>query len=370
MTAPRVEVRLDRVAENARALVTRLAPKGIAATGVTKACLGRPAVARAMLDGGVRALGDSRIENVMALRAAGCAAPVTLLRSPMVSQAERVVAFATASCNSERVVLEHLAEAALALGRAHRVILMVELGDLREGVMPDAVEPLARWVRDRRGLELAGIGTNLACQSGVVPDAANMSVLSELSTAIESELSVELATVSGGNSANLAWALAADDVGRVNELRLGESILLGRDPVHRGAIGGLHTDAFRLVAEVIESQDKPARPWGTVGRSAFGVASARTGTGTVRQALLALGRQDVDPDGLGPPAGMRVLGASSDHVVLDTGSEHLAVGAEVSFGLDYGALMRAMTSPFVALAEVDGVSSSAAGCLERIDSLT
>ena len=46
-------------------------------------------------------------------------------------------------------------------------------------------------------------------------------------------------------------------------------------------------------------------------------------------------------------AGVTILGASSDHLVLDTGAAPLPVGAEVTFGVDYSALVRAMTSPFV-----------------------
>ena len=53
---------------------------------------------------------------------------------------------------------------------------------------------------------------------------------------VEARLRHALAVVSGGNSANLDWALATDDVGRINELRLGESILLGTEPLHRHPI--------------------------------------------------------------------------------------------------------------------------------------
>ncbi len=349
MSAPRVEVRLGSITHNARELVRRLAAKDVAVLGVTKACLGRPSIADAMIRGGVEGLGDSRLENVARLRAAGAVVPITLLRSPSPREVDAVVALAAVSCNSETVVLDRLADAAEVRGRPHGVMLMVEMGDLREGVLPGGVPDLARTVRDHRWLRLAGIGTNLACQSGVVPDDDKMATLSGLADEIEAELGIEVPTVSGGNSANLSWALTTGAVGRINQLRLGESILLGRDPLSGAAIPGLCTDGFRLVAEIIESQEKRAQPSGTIGRTTFGVAATRAGQGTIRQSLLAVGRQDIDPDGLSGPVGTRVLGASSDHLVLDTGTNGMDVGDEVSFDLDYPAVLRAMTSPFVSV---------------------
>ena len=107
--------------------------------------------------------------------------------------------------------------------------------------------------------------------------------------------------VSGGNSANLDWALGATDLGRVNDLRLGEAILLGREPLHRRPIDRLHTDAFTLVGEVIEAKVKPSLPWGDIGQTAFGVAPPVRDRGPVQQAILALGVQDVDSRGSSPP---------------------------------------------------------------------
>jgi predicted amino acid racemase len=352
VTAPRLEVRLDLVERNTRVIVDRLAARGIRVTAVTKATLGSAGVARAFVAGGATGLADSRVENLERLRAASIAVPHTLLRSPMVSQAARVVTNADVSLNSEPVVLEALAGAARALGRTHAVILMVELGDLREGAAAGDVAALARTVDRLDGLTLAGLGTNLACQCGVVPDQRNMDRLSELVEEVERAIGAPLAVVSGGNSANLDWALTTTDVGRVDELRLGEALLLGTEPLHRRPIDGLSTAAFTLVAEVIEVQDKPAQPWGDTAQAAFTGPSTRSGTGTIRQALVALGRQDTDPAGLTPPAGLTILGASSDHLVLDAGDHPLAVGDEVSFGVDYSALVRAMTSPYISQVEL------------------
>jgi predicted amino acid racemase len=348
VTAPRLEIALAAITGNTRALVDLLSAQGIQVTGVTKAALADPAVATAMLAGGALGLGDSRVANLSRLRAAAVPGPRTLIRSPMLSQVGAVVREADVSLNTEPVVLEALAIAALEQGREHGVILMVELGDLREGLAASDVVAVSATVAKRPGLRLLGLGTNLACQCGVVPDQAKMDELTRLVEQVEQACGVQLPLVSGGNSANLDWALASGRAGRVNDLRLGEAILLGTEPLHRRPIDGLRTDAVTLVAEVIEAKLKPAQPWGELAQGAFGRPAARRGTGLLRQAILAIGRQDVDPDGLRPPPGMDLLGMSSDHLVLDVGDHDVAVGDELRFGLDYSGLLRAMTSPFLA----------------------
>ena len=351
MTAPRLDIDLDAVEHNTRTLVDQLKPQGIRVTGVSKAALGSPDVARAMLRGGAGGVGDSRVENLSRLRAAAVLAPLTLIRSPMLSQVDSVVRSADLSLNTEAVVLDALSSAAVHQRAIHAVVLMVELGDLREGVAADEVVDMAVSVAQLQGLRLAGLGTNLACRSGVVPDQFKMDELSSLVEQVERRVGHRLTVVSGGNSANLDWALATADVGRIDELRLGEAILLGTEPLHRRPIDGLHTDAFTLVAEAIEVKTKPAQSWGDTAQTAFGHQPSPNGSGLVRQAIIALGRQDVDPDGITLAPGMTVLSASSDHLVIDLGDHEVSVGDELSIQLNYSALVRAMTSPFVGKVE-------------------
>lgn len=348
----RIETDLDKVEQNTRILVDRLDESGIRVVGITKAVLGSPGVGAAMLRGGAHGLGDSRVENLTRLAGLDSAVLRTLIRSPMLSQVASVVDIADVSLNTEAVVLAALDQAAAAQNRLHAVVLVVELGDLREGIPLDDIPEAVRAVLGHSSLRLVGIGANLACQNGVVPDDRNMGVLTGLADDIEALHGISLDVVSGGNSANLNWALHTHDVGRVDQLRLGEAILLGVDPLYRIPIPGLHTDVFTLTAEVIEVAVKPAQPWGDRAQAAFGEAPLRSGSGTVHQAILALGRQDVDPDGLQPPTGITILGMSSDHLVVDLGDHEVAVGDEMDFGVGYGALVRAMTSPFVSKMEV------------------
>ncbi|MCZ4303214.1 alanine/ornithine racemase family PLP-dependent enzyme [Zoogloeaceae bacterium G21618-S1] len=348
MTAPRLEIDLDKIRHNALTLVRRLARHGICVTGVTKAALGSPEVAGAMLDGGVSGLGDSRIENIEAMRAAYVRGPMTLIRTPMLSQVKRVVAGANVSFNTEIDVIDALSSAAGKAGVIHGVVLMVELGDLREGILPGDLAHMVRQVLRLPNILLKGIGGNLACASGVVPDARNMAELSSLADMIDASFGLLLQTISGGNSASLDWALSGADTGRINDLRLGEAILLGREPLHRQSIEGLHSDAAVLVAEVIESKRKPSEPWGDIAQTAFGGKPREPDRGPMTRLLLAVGHQDTDPSGLVPPVGFELLGASSDHLIVRGGNTPVAVGDEIRFQPNYAALLRAMTSPFVA----------------------
>jgi len=347
MTAPRLEIDLDKIHHNAHTLVKLLADRGISVTGVTKATLGSPEIANALIEAGVTAIGDSRIENIEAMRRARVPASMTLIRSPMLSQADRVVTHADVSFNTELDVISKLSSAAQDAKRTHGIVLMVELGDLREGIMPGDLENTVRETLRFPNIDLRGIGTNLACCSGVSPDASNMSELSALAGSIEATFGLTIDIVSGGNSANLHWALNAAETGRINDLRLGESILLGRETLHRRPIDGLHTDAITLVAEVIESKLKPSQPRGEVAQTAFGEKSPAPDRGEISHTILAIGRQDIDPCGLHSPPGIEVIGASSDHLVVDSGSDRLSIGTEITFQLNYSAMVRAMTSLFV-----------------------
>ena len=358
MIAPRIEIDLAAIEHNTTVVAKRLSKRGLTITGATKATLGSPDVAKAMIRGGATRIGDSRIENLEALAEAGLRVPLVLLRSPSPSQADRVVACAQVSLVSEVEVVRALSDAAGRIGATHGIVLMIELGDLREGVMPADVLDLARTISRTHHLALVGVGTNLACRNGVVPGDEQMSLLSAHATLLRSRLHLPLPYITGGNSANLGWAFGRNPVGAVTDLRLGEALLLGVDPLTRAPIEGLRTDAFTVVGEVIESRVKPTAPWGALGEPAFGAPRPPRDRGTIVQTIVSLGRQDVDPDGVRPPVGATVLAATSDHLILETPAV-VTPGTEMRFGVNYSALVRAMTSPFVAERLVTPVSSDA-----------
>jgi len=347
MSTPRLEIDLLKIHHNASKLVKSMSLLGISVTGITKVSLGSSEIARTMLRAGVKDIGDSRLENIESMHNSGIKASMVLIRSPSLSQVDLVIMNANMSFNAELEVIKMLSAAAVNKKCNHNVVLMVELGDLREGIMIDDIEEFVREVLQLPNIIFKGIGTNLGCQNGVIPNIKNMAMLSDLAVAIELMFDIKIDIVSGGNSSNLLWAMSGVNLGRINNLRLGEAILLGRHPTNNEPIEGLFTDAFTFIAEVIESKLKPSQPWGCVGNATFDGKIRPKRSEFLSQVIFAVGRQDIDPDGLIPYADIEILGASSDHLVVDGRNENLAVGSEMSFHPNYSALLRAMTSPSV-----------------------
>ena len=345
MTCPRIDVDLRKIRDNTKTIVDRLDARGIQVTAVTKATCGHPAIARAMVDGGAEGLAEARLSNVKRLREAGVAGPITLIRTPMLSQVDDVVHVCEASYNTEMAVITALAAAALRQKTAHGIILMLELGDQREGILPQHVVGMAQRVVAMPGVQLKGIGANFACLSGIAPTPAKMQVLSDLANDVERQCGPFLQTVSGGNSASLPMALGGFAMGRINDLRIGEAILLGVDPVKGDQIGGLYRDAFTLVAEVIETDGKSLGTQAAHTDPPFSkIHLVSDTTGTMRL-IFAIGHQDTDATGLTMPPGFTFVGATSDHLVIGTKDPTLCVGSEMRFQMNYSALMRAMAAP-------------------------
>ena len=348
MPTPRVVISLDKITHNARALKAQFGSRGVDVIGVTKVVCGDPAVAAALVDGGLSTLADSRVANIRRMRDAGIRARFLLLRTPFPSQTEDVVKYTDMSVNSELSVIKQLSTVARASKTTHKIALMVELGDLREGIMPRDLEGAVAQIIKLDGIELAGIGTNLACFGGIAPDDENMSQLSSIVRMLEERFELNFEFVSGGNSANYSWLGSASDIGRINNVRLGESIFLGCETLRREPIPDLFLDAFTLVVEVIESKINPSVPYvADVCQDAFGKVPRFQDLGEMRRAILGVGLQDVQPSGLTPRPPIDVIGASSDHIIVNAGRLSLEVGDEVEFDLDYGALLPAMTSPYV-----------------------
>jgi predicted amino acid racemase len=348
MRTPRLEIDLEKIERNARAIRKLYGSRGIRITAVTKGVCGIPRVARALLHSGIHSLGDSRLRNIREMRQAGVKAEFVLVRSPMLSETAEIIEWADVSLNSEMTVIRALSKCATRYGKRQRVILMIELGDLREGILVENVEQVVAETLKLPGIELYGIGTNLACFGGIKPTDKKMQALSAIANDIEQRFPIDLRIVSGGNSANYQWFASSSEVGRVNHLRIGESILLGCDPLTRQPIPGLYTDAFTLIAEVIELKTKPSKPYGETAQDAFGHIPHFEDNGDRKRAILALGRQDVDVSAIKPQIKASILGASSDHLILDATDTDLKLGDKVRFNLAYSALLRATTSPYVA----------------------
>ncbi len=347
---------LDKIAENARRVTSALT--GVEIVGVTKVTCGTPEVARAMLAGGVSALGESRLENVARLRDAGVTAPVWLVRAPAPAQADHAVRLADVSCVSELAIARALDEAADRAGRRHAIVAMVDIGDLREGMMPAEVPLFLEAVEAMDNLDLLGLGASLTCYGAIVPDERNLGLLAELAADAERALGRKL-LISGGSSTSIEPVLAGRAPAALDNLRLGEAIVLGVDPATRMPIPGLplHRDALTLAAPVIEYKVKPSKPIGVSAQDAFGATPVFEDRGERHRAICAIGRQDAPAEGLTPlDPRVEVLGASSDHLVLDVEDvlEPPAIGDALEFAPGYSATLGLFTSPYVAKVFVGG----------------
>jgi predicted amino acid racemase len=251
---------LSKIEDNARTVVSAL--PGVAIVGVTKVTCGTPEIARAMLAGGVSALGESRLENIARMRQAGIAGPFWLLRSPAPALAEETVALANVALVSEIDVIAALDAAARRAGRTFSVVVMVDVGDLREGMMPDELPAFLERAVAYENVEIVGVGISLTCYGAIIPTAENLGQIAELSTVAERIIGHPL-LVSGGMSTSLDTFIAGDMPERIDNLRIGEAIMLGVSPASRERILGLHTDALVLSAPVIECQVKPSKPIGS-----------------------------------------------------------------------------------------------------------
>ena len=226
---------------------------------------------------------------------------------------------------------------------------MVDLGDLREGYA-DGRELLrvADQITQLRHVQLHGIGVNLSCFSFIHPDTEKMEQLLTLAHALPM---TGFPVVSGGNSATLHLMMAGGIPAGVNNLRLGESLLFGKERCCYTFLKDTRRDAFRLSAEIIELKEKPSLPWGEAGVDSYGhLPKTPVDRGLRKRAILALGKQDCDIETMRPmDHGIELLGASSDHMVLDItdSAQSYRIGDPVTFELGYFSLMRAFTSGYV-----------------------
>ena len=347
---PQLEVDLSILRSNARQVITRCQQQGIRVCGVVKGVDGLPEVARAMRLCGAEELGTSRLEQVERCRAAGVGGPWLLIRIPGLSELPDVVRLCETSLQSERVTLDALEEECVLQGKTHRVIVMADLGDLREGFWDkdEMVDVCVHVERELPHVELAGVGVNLTCYGSTKPTPEKMQALLDIAARIEKRIGRELEIISGGATSSYTLVHWGTMPAGINHLRIGENILLGKDlQVNWGIqdMDYLRMDGFTLRAEVVEVREKPTYPIGEFAIDAFGRKPVYVDRGIRRRAILALGRADVgELESLIPKeAGLTVIGGSSDHCIVDVEDcpRRLEVGDIVEFSLCYSHLLYA-----------------------------
>ena len=347
MPYPKIKIDLEKIRNNASAIVEKCKIKGISVAGVTKAFSGNKEIGKAFIEAGVSYLADSRVENLKNYKDMDI--EKMMLRLPMVSMAEEVVEYADISLNSEVYTIKALGKEAVKKGRDHKVILMVDLGDLREGYYKeDELSQAVGEIINIKGINLVGLGANMTCYGGVIPSLETFKRLEGIKIRLEEEYSIKLDIVSGGNSSSLH--LLEDYDLPINNLRIGEAILLGRETAFGRRVQGTQENAFSLQAEVIESKSKPSVPIGQIGKNAFGKVPSFEDKGIRTRTICAIGQQDIAIDGLVAfDKDIIILGASSDHLILDTSDSARAykVGDIIEFGLTYSGILNLMTSKYI-----------------------
>lgn len=345
---PCVEVDLKKIEHNVKTIIDMCNKKHIVVAAVTKVFCANEPIAKAMLAAGVKGFADARISNLKKLRDLNC--NKLMIRIPMISEAIEVVKYSDTSLNSELATIMALSHAAKELNKTHNIILMVDLGDLREGVLMEDVATTVKKILKIDNIKLIGLGTNLTCYGGVIPDRENLGKLIKLKLDVEKIFGLSLSVISGGNSSSLYMVMDDTMPEEINQLRIGESIVLGRETAYGKAVPNCYEDAFILKGEIIEVKSKPTVPTGNIGVDAFGTIPHYEDKGIRKRAIVAVGRQDIRLEGLTPmDHDISVFGASSDHLILDItdSKKELTVGDIVAFKIDYGCLLAAMTSPYV-----------------------
>lgn len=352
---PQLEIDLDKLEDNLRALKSRMDASGIRLAGVVKGFNGLPWAARIYERVGYSSIASSRLEQLHHLRMNGIAVPLMLIRIPMMSEVEETARWTDISLHSEPEVLRAMERAVKATAgkRRHKVILMVDLGDLREGFwdQDELVQTALEVEREMPHLELAGVGTNLGCYGTVQATPEKMNQLVAVAERVEAAIGRKLDIISGGASSSIRMVLDGTMPPRINHLRVGEGILFGR--IWGCDMDFMHKHIFTLRAEVIESKVKPSYPVGELSVDAFGRTRTYVDRGRRRRALLAMGRVDYGEceDLIPREPGVKILGASSDHTIVDVQNtaRPVQVGDILEFDLCYATMVYLTSSRSVSV---------------------
>ncbi|GCD09667.1 ornithine racemase Orr [Clostridium tagluense] len=345
---PCVDVDLGKITHNAKTITDMCNKVNIEVAAVTKVFCAQSPITEAILKSGIKGVADSRISNLKKSKDLNC--EKLMIRIPMISEAYEIVRYSDTSLNSELATIRALSVAAKDLNKIHNIILMVDIGDLREGVLIQDATSTASEILKLDNIKLIGLGTNVTCYGGVIPDSENLGILIKLKGDLEKSFNISLPLISGGNSSSLHMVINNTMPKEITQLRIGESILLGRETAYGKPVANCYEDAFILKGEVVEIKNKPTIPTGKIGVDAFGNIPHFEDLGIRKRAIIAVGRQDIRLEGLVPvDSDITVFGASSDHLIIDITDckKELSVGDVVDFNVDYGCLMAAMTSPYV-----------------------
>lgn len=320
---------------------------------VTKVLCGHPAYLREVLDLGVTEIHDSRISNLKAVKKLNPKVQTVYIKPPAKRSIGQVVRYADVSFNTELHTMQMLSEEAVRQKRQHKVIIMIEMGDLREGVMGEELMDFYANVFELPNLVVVGIGTNLNCLHGVMPSQDKLIQLSLYKQLIDARFNCTIPWISGGTTVTIPLLFKKQLPAGVNHFRIGEALYFGKNLFTGDMLTGMVDDVFRLYAEIIELTQKPRVPNGVMAENpsghVFEVNEDDIGK-TAYRAIIDVGLLDVNPNYLIPDDDrITVTDASSDMLVIDLGdtAQDYAVGDLISFKLQYMGALSVLNSNYI-----------------------
>jgi predicted amino acid racemase len=358
----RVLIDLEALGQNLKIIGGWMREHGASWTVVTKVLCGHADTLRALQAMGVRSMGDSRLENLRAIERIVPDFESWYLRVPDLTAVADVVRLTDVSLNSEIRIIEALNEEARRLGQVHGVVIMIELGDLREGILPGSLIDFYKYVFELSHIEVKGIGANLGCLAGAVPTVDQFMQLALYRELLELKFEHPLPLISAGSSAVLPLLISGQLPKAINHFRIGEAIFLGNDLLSGGLLPGLRGDAVVLEAEIAEIKEKSLVPLAeTTSITPFisEVSDDRTPGQRGYRALVSVGNLDTEISGLSPiKERYSIAGASSDITVVNIGedADGLKVGDTIRFRPNYAAFLRLMSGRYIQREVVPAIS--------------
>lgn len=320
---------------------------------VTKLLCGNKLYLREVLDLGIREVCDSRIRNLKVIKSLAPEVQTVYIKPPAKRSIRNIVRYADVSFNTESETIRLLSEEAQRQGKVHKVVIMIELGDLREGIMGEHLLEFYEKVFQFKNIEVVAIGSNFNCLHGVMPSIDKMIQLSLYEQLIEARFNVKIPWVTGGTSVVIPLLKRKQLPAAINHFRVGETLFFGADLFAGGTMKGMHDDVFELYSEIIEVTLKPTVPIGELAENPSGekyeVRESDYGKTSYR-AILDLGLLDINPDFLIPnDPEMQVISASSDMLIIDLGKNKkgLKVGDLVRFKLKYMGALSLFNSDYI-----------------------
>jgi len=327
--------------------------KGIAWSVVTKLLCGNRSYLSVVLKLDFSQVCDSRVSNLKMIKSLRPDVETIYIKPPAKRSVSGVVRYADISMNSEISTIRLLSDEAVGQGKIHKIIIMIELGDLREGVMGEDFVRFYEQVFMLDNIKVVGIGTSLSCLYGVLPNHDKLIQLSLYEQLIEAKFDRQIPLVSGGSSVTIPLIFQNLLPRGVNHFRVGETLFLGTDVYNNTAYSEMHPDVFQVYSEIIELTEKPVVPFGETGTNVEGhtlvIDDDKIGE-TSWRAIVDIGLLDVGQEHVYPAdSALKMVGASSDMFVIDLGKNtgKYKVGDLLEFKADYMGILRLLNSRYI-----------------------